>query len=137
VNIEPIVPGQDLATSFIDGASGSAGQRIEFDIDQEQIAQGMLIITTESTSDAVKNVTLVYPSDYDNSGNVSRSLNENDYGDIFTTIPLSKTELDAMYERAIEKYNSNEWTGAMSFVDGLSSPMYDYKLYVYLFPERS
>ena len=131
---EAIVPGQDPAISFIDGTNGSATQRIAFDITDEQINQGMLIITTESTSNEVKDVILVYPSEYNNSGNVTRTLNEEDYSDIFTTIPLSNADLNAMYTRAIEKYEANEWNGSMSFEDGLSSPIYDYKLYVYLFP---
>ena len=135
VIIEPVIPGQELAMPYIDGARGSAGQMIAFDITDEQLDQGMLIITTKSASDAVENVMLVYPREYTNNSNNMRSLLENAYSDIFITIPLSKAALNKIYERAIEKYESGEWMGSMNFKDGLSVPNYDYKLYVYLFPE--
>ena len=133
--IEPVIAGQELAKLFVNGVNGNAGQRIALDTTDERIDQGMLIITTESTSNAVKNVTLVYPREYSNGGNVSRTLNDDDYRNIFTTVPLTTVALKAMYNHAIEKYNNGDWKGVMSFDDGLSRPIYDYKLYVYLFPD--
>ena len=136
--IEPVVPGQDLAEVYIN-ETGPAGTQLTLDMDQEQIDQGMLIITAESTSNVVKNVTLVYPSNYNDAGlGTVMSLTNENYDDIFTTVPLTKAELEAMYDRAKNKYNPNNgWHGVMQFGEYITATSYDYKLYVYLFPKSS
>lgn len=126
-----------LAIPFVNGVSGNAGVQVTFSVKDEQINQGMLIITTESTSNIIKNVSLVYPSKYISENGVARSLEAEQYNDLFTTVPLSVAELDAMYNRAKDNYKLENWKGAMAFNAILPKPTYDYKLYVYLFPERT
>jgi hypothetical protein len=134
--IEPIIPGQELAIPYVNGASGNSGQIIELNVTTEQINQGMLIITTKRTSDAVNDVTLVYPNKYViNNGQNMRSLIMGQYIDIFSAVPLLSMELKEIYKRAIENHDTDAWRGVMSFDGGLLAPQYDYKLYVYLFPK--
>ena len=144
--IEPVVPEQPDEFAEINAKWEGINARVPTDFNDPslELSRGGLVIITKKGEQIVNDVRLIYPETYLNGyTNAMLDLSKPEwYNTIFTTVPLTTEQLLSVRDTFTKEdhtiYANDPWRPAMSLTDKDSTkmtPLYDYDLYVYLFPK--